>query len=150
MPAVILLPDAWPQQIGTSQMTKIYEYLWSQPTTAVEKRDTWYAKFLAWRIIHWSLAVFSIMFPAIAAASGGTIATVFSVAAAVTAGIIAFIGSQDQKDKFNVAWILLDSAVKSNDNEKIKGAETRGESIIYGEALQKYAPDEYVKPQPRP
>jgi hypothetical protein len=73
---------------------------------------------------------------------------VFSVAAAVTAGIVAFLGSQDQKDKFNVAWLLLDAAMKSNDEEKIKEAEARGESIINGEALQKYAPDKFTKPQP--
>jgi hypothetical protein len=128
------------------QIEKIYDDFLSHPVTAIEKRDAWYAKYVVWRIFHWALAAFSIMFPAIAAASGETMATVFSVVAAVTAGIVAFIGSQDQKDKFNVAWFLLDSAIKSNDSERIKEAEARGESIINSEALQKYAPDKYIKP----
>ena len=131
----------------TSKLEKIYTDFLSHPVTAAEKRDTWYAKYVVWRIVNWTLAAVSIMFPTIAAASGGSIATVFSVFAAVTAGVIAFVGSQDQRDKFNVAWILLDSAIKSNDDQKIKEAEARGESIINSEALQKYAPDKYIKPQ---
>jgi hypothetical protein len=131
----------------TTKLEKIYTDFLAKPITAAEKRDTWYAKYFVWRIINWTLAALSIMFPAIAAASGGTVAAVFSVFATVTAGIVAFLGSQDQRDKFNVAWILLDYAIKSNDGEKIKEAEARGESIINGEALQKYAPDKYVKPQ---
>ena len=130
----------------TSQMEKIYNDFLSHPVTAAEKRDTWYAKYVVWRIVTWTLGALSILFPTIAAASGGAIATLFSVAAAVTAGIVAFIGSQDQKDKYKVAWILLDSAIKINDDEKIKEAEARGESIINSEALQKYAPDKYIKP----
>jgi hypothetical protein len=116
------------------------------PVTAAEKRDTWYAKYVVWRIVTWTLGTLSILFPTIAAASGGAIATLFSVTAAVTVGIVAFIGSQDQKDKYKVAWILLDSAIKINDEEKIKEAEARSESIINSEALQKYAPYEYIKP----
>jgi hypothetical protein len=122
-----------------SKIEKIYNDFWSKPITTAEKRDTWYAKYFVWRIVNWTLATLSIMFPAIAAASGGVVATVFSVAAAVTAGIIAFLGSQDQRDKFNVAWILLDAAIKSNDDQRVKDAEARGESIINSEALQKYA-----------
>jgi hypothetical protein len=139
----------WTRHImDSNHIKKIYDDVWVHPITAPEKRDAWYAKYFVWRIVNWTLATLSIMFPAIAAASGGTVATVFSVAAAVTAGMVAFLGSQDQKDKFNVAWLLLDAAIKSNDDLKIKEAEARGESIINGEALQKYAPDKFTKPQP--
>lgn len=116
------------------------------PVTAAEKRDTWYAKYVVWRIVTWTLGTLSILFPTIAAASGAAIATLFSVTAAVTVGIVAFIGSQDQKDKYKVAWILLDSAIKINDEEKIKEVEARSKSIINSEALQKYAPYKYIKP----
>jgi hypothetical protein len=127
-------------------MKNMWKSFWSQPTTPEEKRNAWYCKLCSWAGVHVSLGILSVLFPAVAAAVGGTVGSGFSVAATVTAGIIAFLGSQDQKDKYNVAWILLDDALRSKDENKIRDAELRGESIINAGALQKYAPDHYLGP----
>jgi hypothetical protein len=69
----------------------------------------------------------SIAFPAIAAATSGKISTTFAVAATIISGIIAFLSAKDERDKFNVAWILLRSALDRGNDIAIKEALLRGE-----------------------
>jgi hypothetical protein len=130
------------------RLPKIWKDLWVQPKTTEEKRDCWFAKFYFWGMLAGWLSFLSILFPAIAAVAGSETAKIFAVCATITAGTISFLKPQDQKDKFNVAWLLLAKALESNDSAKIDAANARGESIINAEALQK--PDEFVGPPKEP
>ena len=130
---------------------KIWHDLWIQPDGPRGYLDSWLAKYYAWRMIYFCGGLFSISFPAIAAAThGNATSVVFPVAATITSGVVAFLGANDQEDKFNVAWHLLRMAVESGDDVRIREAVLRGESIINGGALQKYAPDMYMPAPPRP
>jgi hypothetical protein len=126
-------------------MLKIWNDLWAQPKDHFGLRDAWFAKYYAWRLIFFISGMLSICFPAIAAATPKPWSSIFSVAATITAGIIGFLGAKDQKDKFNVAWHILSTAINSgSDISAIRSAILRGESIINADSLQKYAPDLYA------
>jgi hypothetical protein len=123
----------------------LIERHWPPPTDPKEISLSWYKKFFIWGVIHWILGVSSIALPAVAASlKDNPAAPYFALAATIISGTIVFLGPKDEKHKFNVAWCILQKALLDGNEEEIKTAIQRGESIINAEAFQKYAPDLYT------
>jgi hypothetical protein len=129
---------------ATAGKKSLTERLLPQPTDPNEISLSWYRKFVHWGIIYWILGILSIVLPAIASIKENPLAQYFALAATIVSGIIVFLGPKDEKHKFNVAWCILRKALLDGNEEEIKTAIQRGESIINAEAFQKYAPDLYT------
>jgi hypothetical protein len=69
-------------------------------------------------------------------------AAFFALAATIVGGLVAYSGAHENKQRFNAAWIILDTTMKaySCDSTEVLQARLYGEYIINGDALDRYVP----------